>query len=133
MEQENDRGVRRTRFAIEHMYPVRFNAMVRRQRSIRRVSHRLLLRSVVLLVEIEPSNLATKNVEAHNCRCQETAAIKAQGPPSLCCLWQRYRKRSRYRLGQTALQPAAASVYAAPRVLLPYEESARGWNVRLPS
>src|ERR1700685_3351802 len=115
MEQEDDRSVRRPRFAVEHMYPVSFNAMVRRQRNIRNVSHRLLLRSGGLLVEIEQSDLATESVEAHNGGCQETAAIKVQGPPYLCCLWLRHRRRGQYRLVQTALQPAAASADAAPR------------------
>src|SRR3984885_12348403 len=133
MEQEDDRRIRRPRFAVEHMNPVSFNAMVRRQRNIRNVSHRLLSRNVWLLIEIEQSDLATKSVEAHNGGCEETAAIKAQGLPSLCCRWLRHRRRGQYRLVQTALRPAAASVDAAPRVLLPYEECARDWNARLPS
>src|ERR1017187_245252 len=112
MEQEDDRSVRRPRFAVEHMNSVSFNAMVGRQRNIRNVSHRLLPRSVGLLVEIEQSDFATKSVEAHNGGCEETAAIKAQGQPYLCCLWLRRHRRGQYRFVQTALQPAGASVDA---------------------
>src|SRR5437879_2008057 len=86
MEQEDDRSVRRPRLAVEHMNPVSFNAMVRRQRNVRNVSHGVP-RNVGLLVEIEQSDLSTKSVEGHNGGCEETAAIKVQGPPNLCWLW----------------------------------------------
>src|ERR1700733_6821198 len=133
MEQEDDWSVRRPRLAVEHMNAVSFNAMVRRQRNIRHVTHRLPPRNVGLLVEIEQSDLATKSVETHNGGCEETATIKAQGHPYLCCLWLRHRRRGQYRFDQTVLQPSAASVDAVPRALLLYEESARDWSARLPS
>jgi hypothetical protein len=59
------------------MYHVYFNAMVRRQRNIRNVSHRLLLASVGLLVEIEKSDFAAEYVQANEGRRDKTAAIKA--------------------------------------------------------
>ena len=77
MEQEYDRSVRVTRFAVEHMYSVSFNAMVGRQRNIRNVSHRLLLRSVDFVVEIEKSDLAAEDVQANEGRRDKAAAIKA--------------------------------------------------------
>src|ERR1700677_2138586 len=86
MEQEDDGSVRRTRFAVEHMYTIRFDEVVGRKWNVRDVSHGFP-RNVALLVKIEPSNLATKNVEAHNGGCDETAAIQAQRPPYFCCLW----------------------------------------------
>ena len=41
MKQKDDRAVRRTGFAVEHVNPVRFNSMGSGQRDIRSVSHEL--------------------------------------------------------------------------------------------
>src|ERR1700678_1584094 len=76
MEQEDDRSVRGTRVAIEHMHSVSFNAMVGRQRNIRNVSHRFLHRSFGLVVEIEKSDLAAEDVQANEDRRDKGAAIK---------------------------------------------------------
>src|SRR6202021_1028197 len=76
MEQEDDRSVCGTRFAVEHMHPVSLNAMVGRQRNIRNVGHRFLLRSVSWLIKAEQSNLPAKNVKAHNGRRNKATAIK---------------------------------------------------------